>query len=111
MRLLPLWVCVLLLLPVSAIPQEARRAVPPGVIQAEKVSNRPLEPPLEMRNRQVVVQVKQEADELRRLADGVSLQIEQVTNGQLPKDLNENLKRIEKLAKHLRSEITPAGPF
>jgi prefoldin subunit 5 len=54
-----------------------------------------------------VEQVKQEADELKKLADGVPAQIEQVTKNQYPKDLNENLKRIEKLAKHLRSEITP----
>jgi hypothetical protein len=30
-----------------------------------------------------------------------------VTAGQLPKDLTENLKRIERLAKHLRSEVSP----
>ena len=34
-------------------------------------------------------------------------QIDQVTKGQLPKDLSENLKRIEKLAKQLRSQIVP----
>jgi hypothetical protein len=63
---------------------------------------------MEMRNRKVnVEQVKQEADELRKLADGVPAQIEQVTKNQLPKDLAENLKRIERLAKHLRNEVTP----
>jgi hypothetical protein len=30
-----------------------------------------------------------------------------VTKGQLPKDLGDNLKRIEKLAKHLHGEIIP----
>ena len=34
-------------------------------------------------------------------------QIDQVTKGQLPKDLSDNLKRIEKLAKQLRSQIIP----
>jgi hypothetical protein len=33
--------------------------------------------------------------------------VEQVTHGQLPKDLSEQLKQIEKLAKHLRGEINP----
>jgi hypothetical protein len=30
-----------------------------------------------------------------------------VAEGKLPKDLGDQLKRIEKLAKHLRSEVTP----
>jgi hypothetical protein len=52
-------------------------------------------------------QVNAETQELRRLADGLPLQIDQVTKGQMPKDLAGNLKRIEQLAKHLGSEITP----
>jgi vancomycin resistance protein YoaR len=63
---------------------------------------------MEMRNRKVdVQQVKQEADELKKLADSVPAQIELVTKNQYPKDLTDNLKRIERLAKHLRSEVTP----
>jgi hypothetical protein len=47
-----------------------------------------------MRNRKINVdQVKQEAEELRNLADTVPAQIQQVTNNQLPKDLTANLKR------------------
>jgi len=30
-----------------------------------------------------------------------------VDKGIMPKDLNDNLKKIEKLAKHLRSEVNP----
>jgi hypothetical protein len=37
----------------------------------------------------------------------VPAQIEQVTKNQYPKDLTDNLKRIERLAKHLRTEVTP----
>jgi hypothetical protein len=63
---------------------------------------------MEMRTKKInVEQVKQEAEELRRLADGVPAQIQQVTNNQVPKDLSDNLKRIEKLAKHLHSEVAP----
>jgi len=47
-----------------------------------------------------------EAAELSRLANLVPPQIDQVKKGQLPKDLSENLKRIEKLAKHLRSQLS-----
>ena len=41
------------------------------------------------------------------LADSLPDQIQQVSNNQLPKDLSDNLKRIERLAKHLRSEVVP----
>jgi hypothetical protein len=54
-----------------------------------------------------VEQVKKEADELKTLSDGVPAQIELVTKNQYQKDLTYNLERIERLAKHLRSEITP----
>jgi hypothetical protein len=106
MRHFPLWLCILLILPIS--PAFSQRAKPPGIRTADQQSNQPVEAPLEMRSRKInIEQVKQEADELKKLADGVPAQIEQVTKNQYPKDLTENLKRIERLAKHLRSEVTP----
>jgi hypothetical protein len=33
--------------------------------------------------------------------------MENVTRGLMPKDLIDKLKRIEKLSKHLRSEVSP----
>jgi hypothetical protein len=102
MRQFPLWLCILVVLPLS------QHQKPPGIRTADQQSNQPLEPPMQPRSRKLdVEQVKQEAEELKKLADGVPAQIEQVTKNQYPKDLNENLKRIEKLAKHLRSEVTP----
>ncbi|MFY9729473.1 MAG: hypothetical protein WAK24_02610 [Candidatus Acidiferrales bacterium] len=98
--------CILFILPVSAT--SLQRAKPPGIVTADQQSNQPVEPPMEMRSRKMNVdQVKQEADELKKLADGVPAQIELVTKNQYPKDLTDNLKRIERLAKHLRSEVTP----
>ena len=106
MRQFPLWFCILLFLPVSAV--FSQRAKPPGIVTADKQSNQPIEPPMKMGSRKLnVEQAKQEADELKKLADGVPAQIEQGTKNQYPKDLNDNLKRIERLAKHLRSEVTP----
>jgi len=106
MRQFPLWLCILLILPVSASPRQ--RAKPPGIVTADRQSNQGLEPPMQPHSRKIdIEQLKKEADELKTLADGVPSQIEQVTKNQYPKDLNENLKRIEKLAKHLRSEVTP----
>jgi len=98
----------LLLLPNPMVSQSGGRAKPPGIATADTMANQPLEAPLESRSHQINIdQVNAETQELRRLADGLPLQIDQVTKGQMPKDLAENLKRIEKLAKHLRSEITP----
>jgi hypothetical protein len=99
-----LWVFFLLLVPILSF----QHPKPPGITIGDQLANQPVEPPMEMRSRKVNVdQVKQEADELRKLADGVPASIEQVAKNQYPKDLTENLKRIERLAKHIRSEVTP----
>jgi hypothetical protein len=105
MRQFPLWICLFFISVSFAFSQHQK---PPGIVTADQQSNQPLEPPMQPHSRKVdVEQVKQEADELKKLADGVPAQIELLAKNQYPKDLNENLKRIEKLAKHLRSEITP----
>ena len=106
-----LWLVVFLALPLSAAAQGTSRQIPPGQVQAGRTINdqsTSVEPPMEMRSKRIDVQaVKQEADELRKLADALPAQIDQVAGNQLPKDLADNLKKIERLAKHLRSEVTP----
>jgi hypothetical protein len=100
--------CVFLIVPGILNPQAGGHAKPPGIVAADTASNQPLEPPTKPVARQInLEQLNAETQELRRLADGLPPQIDQVTKGELPKDLAENLKRIEKLAKHLRSEISP----
>ncbi len=47
-----------------------------------------------------------EADELLSLAQLIPSEVQQVQNGRLPKDLSGQLKRIEKLSKHLRRGIS-----
>jgi len=105
-----LWLLIFLALPLSAAAQ-VNRQLPPGQVQAGRTINdqsQSIEPPMEMRNKRFDVQaVKQEADELRALADALPAEINQVANNQLPKDLSDNLKKIERLAKHLRSEVVP----
>jgi hypothetical protein len=67
-----------------------------------------IEPPAENRAHQVdLTKVKEDCLELRRLADSLPDQIQAATSGQLPKDLGDNLKRIEKLAKELRKQVVP----
>ena len=52
-------------------------------------------------------ELKKDADELARLSQSVLVDIEAVSRGVVSKDLNEKLRRIEKLSKRLRSQIQP----
>jgi len=107
MRRCPALLCVSILFSLAAFPQGSHPR-PPGLAQGEKEVDKPLEPPMEMRNKEInVQQAKQEAEALRKLADALPAQIDQLATNRLPKDLSDNLKKIEKLAKHLRSEVTP----
>jgi len=52
-----------------------------------------------------VVQVKRDADELAKLAEEIPSAVETANKGIISKDLNDRLKRIEKLSKQLRREL------
>jgi hypothetical protein len=52
-------------------------------------------------------QLQREARELLDLSQALQADIESVNHGMLPKDTVERLKRIQKVAKHLRGEIAP----
>jgi hypothetical protein len=52
------------------------------------------------------VQLEREGLELQELSESLQLDIESLNQGKLPKDMSAKLKRIQKLAKHLRGEIT-----
>jgi hypothetical protein len=83
--------------------------VPPGVRDADRqTNNAPMEAPApRLANKANPKQLQAEAAELAQLSAGIPERIDYVNKGQLPKDLNDQLKRIEKLAKHLRGEIFP----
>lgn len=53
------------------------------------------------------LQLQREARELSDLASSLPADIDRVSHGLLPKDTIDKLKRIEKLSKHLRSEVQP----
>jgi sensor domain CHASE-containing protein len=66
----------------------------------------PLDPPaVPAKKTPDTVQLQQDAEELARLSAAIPDQIKDV-NHKLPKELNDQLKQIEKLAKRLRSEIS-----
>jgi hypothetical protein len=52
------------------------------------------------------VQLQHDARELAELSSSLPADIDRVNHGLLPKDVNEKLRRIEKLSKRLRTELT-----
>jgi hypothetical protein len=54
-----------------------------------------------------LLQVQKDADDLARTAQTIPTDVASVRKGMLPKDVIEKLKQIEKLSKHLRSELNP----
>jgi hypothetical protein len=96
-----------LVAPSTLFPDQAQ-PIPPGRIEAEKQTNAPMEAPVPPRAKTIDMQrVQQEANELAQLSSSIAAQIQQVNKGQIPKDLGDQLKHIEKLAKHIRGEIFP----
>jgi hypothetical protein len=79
--------------------QQARQA------QAEMEKNIP--PPLVLHSTADPARLRQEADELAKAAQSVPLDIQNIEKGVFPKDMIQKLKRIEKLSKHLRTELAP----
>lgn len=69
------------------------------------------QPPTAMRGERRVppktARMKQEVEELARLAASIPPDVDKVTKGQLPRDLASRLKQIEKLSKQLRREVSP----
>jgi hypothetical protein len=74
--------------------------------QAEAQSQKDMPPPLYQRATVDPAKLRRDADELASLAQSVPPEVDQTNKGVLPKDLSEKLKRIEKLAKQLRSQIS-----
>jgi hypothetical protein len=87
----------------------AQQPVQRGVDQAQRAESQSqsnIPPPVSQRPIADPAKLKHDADELASLAQSIPLEIDQTTKGVLPGDLNEKLKRIEKLAKQLRSQIS-----
>jgi hypothetical protein len=52
-----------------------------------------------------VAQLRRDAEELARLGQTVQAQIREAERGAMPKDLGDNLRKIQKLSKRLRGEL------
>jgi len=91
-----------------ALVMGGQHPIPPGIREADKLSNPADIPPQVTAKRQPAdsTQLQRDAQELANLAKLIPSEVEQLKTGRLPKDLDEQLKRIEKLAKQLRREIS-----
>ena len=91
----------------SAAQAQGSRPIPPGIRKAEQADAQKDTPSATPRRTIDLDKVKHDADELAALAQSVPPDVEQTAKGVLPKDLGSKLKRIEKLAKQLRSQLNP----
>jgi hypothetical protein len=81
--------------------------IPPVWREADKRQLPDFPPPSPRPPKMNPAQLKHEPDELAQLANAIPSEIEQTLKGEFPKQLNENLKQIEKLSKRLRKEVSP----
>ncbi len=102
-------VSILTILVVSVSRGQAPRPIPPGLRQGEKAeqeAERSIPGPIQPSRAVDPARLRREANELAGLSQSIPLAVDQVGKGLLPKDLDQKLKKIEKLAKHLRSEVS-----
>jgi hypothetical protein len=86
----------------------AQSPVSRGIDQAEHAeaqSEKNVPPPVAPRRAVDLDKLKRDAAELATLAQSLPPDVDQVAKGALPKDLSDKLKRIQKLAKQLQSQI------
>jgi hypothetical protein len=97
------------LLPATlAYPQGRSMPVPAGVRQADQQQDQFYKnsvPPTYQLPSVDFAKLKHDAEELASLSQSIPPDIDQTTKGMYPKDLDQKLKRIEKLAKQLRSQV------
>jgi hypothetical protein len=80
---------------------------PPPPLDPERANQQPDTPTLPVQRHVDLVQLQKDADDLARTAQTIPVDVANVRRGVLPKDTVQKLKQIEKLSKHLRSELNP----
>jgi hypothetical protein len=97
---------VLLLAPVSPVSSQSTKRVPVGIREANKAQDqfdKGMPPPREQVARPP--NLLHDANELAALANSIPPAVTQLANGLRGRDLEQRLKRIEKLSKRLRSSL------
>jgi hypothetical protein len=89
--------------------QAQAKQIPPGVRQADQTeaqTQKDIPPPSITPTLHLdLAKLRQDADELARIAQTIPTDVASLQKGLLPKDMDGKLKRIEKLSKQLRSQI------
>lgn len=101
---LPLAVLVLVLSASAAL----QKPIPPGVRQAEQAEQQGelnIPPPSNQPVKLSLAQLQRDAGQLATLARDIPAEVDQLSQGTRPMDLDEKLKEIEKLSKRLRSDL------
>lgn len=86
---------------------QTAKPIPPGIREADKLPGPADIPPMNQpANRPSPTVMNNQARELAQLAQTIPADVSQIGQGVLPKDMAEKLKRIEKLSKTLRNELS-----
>jgi len=105
---LTLFAATMLFAAISGLAQVRPR--PPGLQQADQAAqkaDKAIPPPTSQQAHLDLAKLRQDADELARISQTIPTDVSSIQKGMLPKDMIEKLKRIEKLSKHLRTEVSP----
>ena len=94
----------------STLAMGGQRRIHPGNVTVlntwDTLDNPPQAQATAERKAEYAARLHKDAQELARLAQLIPSEVQQVKNGLLPKDLDGQLKQIEKLSKQLRREIS-----
>jgi hypothetical protein len=93
-------------IPDTSTPENPSGRHEPAALRRSPPSSGP-EEEAKLKPRIDVEKVRKDAQELAALAQTMPAEVDQLSKHVLPKDLAQQLKQIEKLAKHLRAEINP----
>ncbi len=94
--------------PIVTQPMEPVQVRPVGPREREHFPGEPSDvQPMPRKKPLNMVAVRKEANELADVAGKVPGQVDMLSKNTLPKDLIQQLKQIEKLAKNLRKQIEP----
>ena len=100
---------LLLLLAFSAVAaSQGTKPVPRGVREGEQAiyqGEQDVPPPMNQPVRPSFQRVQREANQLATLARNLPAEVGQLGKGTRPKDLDQKLKEIDRLSKHLRSDL------
>jgi len=84
--------------------------IPRGVRQADQAetqTQKNIPPAITQPAHVDVAKLRQDADELAKIAQTIPPDVSSIQKGLLPKDVIEKLKQIEKLSKQLRKQLSP----